>query len=256
MTSFNVATNLLAGTALLLVSVISVKPASAASVLYYRDYVIGTDAMEQALSALSSSGNSVTIASDSTQFESLISNSTFDLGIFFAQGYSADSYTSAINALGNFVSTGGKAIYADWSRNSGLAAQFGASFTGGSPNQNQMTVQSPQLGLGTYAFNSPGWGIYTTGLAALPGSSVLATFPGSDAAIVRSGNGRSIVNGFLSDTFSDGTQGKALYTAQISSLLDQPTAVPTPALLPGLIGLGMGVLRKRKAEAAKQAVEV
>lgn len=34
------------------------------------------------------------------------------------------------------------------------------------------------------------------------------------------------------------------------------TAVPTPALLPGLIGLGVGVLRKRKAEAAKQAVEV
>ncbi|MGV0023598.1 PTPA-CTERM sorting domain-containing protein [Phormidesmis priestleyi] len=25
--------------------------------------------------------------------------------------------------------------------------------------------------------------------------------------------------------------------------------MPTPALLPGLIGLGMGVLRKRKAEA-------
>ena len=28
-------------------------------------------------------------------------------------------------------------------------------------------------------------------------------------------------------------------------------AIPTPALLPGLIGLGMGVLRKRKAEAAE-----
>lgn len=34
------------------------------------------------------------------------------------------------------------------------------------------------------------------------------------------------------------------------------TAIPTPALLPGLIGLGLGVLRKRKAEAAKQTVEV
>jgi hypothetical protein len=34
------------------------------------------------------------------------------------------------------------------------------------------------------------------------------------------------------------------------------TAVPTPALLPGLIGLGVAALRKRKAEAAKQAVEV
>jgi hypothetical protein len=26
-----------------------------------------------------------------------------------------------------------------------------------------------------------------------------------------------------------------------------PTAVPTPAILPGLIGLGLGMLRKRKA---------
>lgn len=34
------------------------------------------------------------------------------------------------------------------------------------------------------------------------------------------------------------------------------TPVPTPALLPGLIGLGVGVLRKRKAEAAKQTSEV
>lgn len=29
---------------------------------------------------------------------------------------------------------------------------------------------------------------------------------------------------------------------------ESPTPVPTPALLPGLIGLGLGLLRKRKAE--------
>jgi len=33
------------------------------------------------------------------------------------------------------------------------------------------------------------------------------------------------------------------------------TAVPTPALLPGLIGLGIGVLRKRKGNVAEQAIE-
>jgi hypothetical protein len=33
------------------------------------------------------------------------------------------------------------------------------------------------------------------------------------------------------------------------------TPVPTPALLPGLIGLGVGVLRKRKGNAAEQATE-
>lgn len=33
-----------------------------------------------------------------------------------------------------------------------------------------------------------------------------------------------------------------------------PTAVPTPALLPGLIGLGLGVLRKRKSEEVETEV--
>ncbi len=32
-------------------------------------------------------------------------------------------------------------------------------------------------------------------------------------------------------------------------------AIPTPALLPGLIGLGLGVLRKRKAEGAEEVSE-
>jgi hypothetical protein len=36
---------------------------------------------------------------------------------------------------------------------------------------------------------------------------------------------------------------------------ETPTAVPTPALLPGLIGLGLGVLRKRKAQMAAASKE-
>ncbi len=47
--------------------------------------------------------------------------------------------------------------------------------------------------------------------------------------------------GFAIDNVRFGTTGQVI----------PPTAVPTPALLPGLIGLGMGVLRKRKAEAAE-----
>ena len=38
--------------------------------------------------------------------------------------------------------------------------------------------------------------------------------------------------------------------------LGAATAIPTPALLPGLVGLGVAALRKRKAEAAEQASEV
>lgn len=42
-----------------------------------------------------------------------------------------------------------------------------------------------------------------------------------------------------------GAGGDVAFKASFAS----PVAIPTPALLPGLIGLGMGVLRKRKAEA-------
>ena len=52
-------------------------------------------------------------------------------------------------------------------------------------------------------------------------------------------------NGFNSTLLIDNVTGNV-----------SPTAVPTPALLPGLIGLGVAALRKRKTEAAKQTSEV
>jgi len=53
--------------------------------------------------------------------------------------------------------------------------------------------------------------------------------------------------GFAVQT-TDNLYGRA--SVQISNLkAPAPTAIPTPALLPGLVGLGLGVLRKRKAAA-------
>lgn len=55
---------------------------------------------------------------------------------------------------------------------------------------------------------------------------------------------------------SDLTAATGLFTAQSTfnptsySLSIKAAPIPTPALLPGLIGLGIGVLRKRKAEKA------
>jgi hypothetical protein len=61
------------------------------------------------------------------------------------------------------------------------------------------------------------------------------------------------------DNFYDFTQGldSSLISVGTGPIVQPPsTAIPTPALLPGLIGLSLGMLRKRKAEAVEQASEV
>lgn len=62
--------------------------------------------------------------------------------------------------------------------------------------------------------------------------------------------------GFNNDgSFSFSESGTAS-TKPILQFIGEPaTAVPTPALLPGLIGLGVGVWRKRKTEQAEELVE-
>jgi hypothetical protein len=55
------------------------------------------------------------------------------------------------------------------------------------------------------------------------------------------------------DNFYDFTQGidSSLINVGTGPVVQPPTAVPTPALLPGLIGMGLSVWRKRKGESAK-----
>ena len=67
---------------------------------------------------------------------------------------------------------------------------------------------------------------------------------------VLSGNfqfdGATIANGTVSANRSGETVSNGIYGITLTA---QP--IPTPALLPGLVGLGMGVLRKRKKAAAE-----
>ena len=77
---------------------------------------------------------------------------------------------------------------------------------------------------------------------------------GTNTPITGSSTPNDVGYGVYSQFFPLGTAGLIG-----SSLLDTPftwavatpvTAIPTPALLPGLIGMGVAVLRKRKGEAA------
>src|SRR5688572_7432505 len=195
--------------------------------------------MTQALAGLTGT-HTVTTTDDSDEFETLIDTGDYDLGIFFAQGFSASAYADAIDALGAFAAAGGRSIYADWSRNNALVAPFGVSFTG-STNEDQVTVTLPELaaGLATNPFmlQNPGWGVISTGLS---GPLVAATFGNGDGAIAYGNDDRSVVYGFLNDTFVDENVGAALFTNQITTLL-----VPEPQAFALMGGVGLLASRRR-----------
>jgi hypothetical protein len=174
--------------------------ANAAKVLYFREASIAPDRVERALIFL---GHDVTLTGSSTDFAAQLATDGYQLGICFIQQRGAAEYASAVRALSSFVAAGGRALYADWSRDATLAAEFGAGFTGRG-DQRQVTLLGLESG-GTPAPDSvklrnTGWFSATSGLTSLPGSSVAARFENGDAAIVRGGSGRSLMFGFLNDT--------------------------------------------------------
>ena len=224
--------------------------ARAASILYYVDMVFGTDAMAHALVNVSAS-HAVTTAPTLRDFSREIASGAYDLGIFFQQNSAGRNYNTAIAALGTFVVGGGKAIYADWSRNATNGANFDVGYTG-DVNFTSLTVVDPALlagltnpvGLSAPPTN-PTWGFISFGLT----GAAAATFEGGQAAIVFGNEGRSITNGFLSDTFVVRAEGVRLYENEIGLLLGTPP-VPLPAALPlfasALVGLtGLALLRQR-----------
>jgi hypothetical protein len=75
----------------------------------------------------------------------------------------------------------------------------------------------------------------------LPGGVVAATFPNTQAAIVVGNSGRTIFNGFLTDTFSDGPEGVQLYINEINFVVAglQQAAIPEQAsmIVWSLLGL-------------------
>ncbi len=235
--------------------VVAAGQVQAGTILYFSDFTLGTDRMAQALANRVAGGDSVTTVSSAAAFQAQLTGGGYDLGIFMVQGSSG--YASAINSLGTFAIGGGKSIYADWSRNTGLAAQFGASFTGNT-NQTQMTITDPSLLAGLanpINLINPGWGVFSTGLS---GGVSAATFVGNGESAITIGNsGRSIVNGFLTDTFSNGAEGVRLYENQIGYLLDTTAPVPEPASL-AVFGIaacvaGFGAVRRRRSEKLQAA---
>lgn len=125
-------------------------------------------------------------------------------------------------------------------------------------------IDRADTGVGNFDFefnyNEINWetGDASDGVGGLGGSSARVGFSnGSSVAEELIG---SAVNGALLDngpnSLVNGSQGsnelgRYLFTVRNGSVVAPPdsTPVPTPALLPGLIGFGMSILRKKKGEA-------
>ena len=225
-----------------------VATANAGSILYFNDYCVGTDQMAAALAAVAADHTTTTVTS-SADFATEIAGGTYDLGIFMKQNYYS-GHGDGIYALGDFVAGGGAAIYTDWTRNDTYAALFEAAWTGG-VNDSPVYVTDPSLDDGItnpIVLTNPGWGVFSMDV---DGPDIAARFDDpvtGDGAIAIGHSGRAIVNGFLTDTFSVGSQGVQLYMNEIDYLIgDEGAPVPEPStiilFLFGLLGM-IGLKKK------------
>jgi hypothetical protein len=213
-------------------------PSSAASILYRVDHVVGTDVMD---AALVSSGHTITKIATDLSGQTLAS---YDIVIYANQNLSqADGDQAALDA---YMASGGKLIYANWRTSAaGELPAINSAYTGGI---NQVGITLSQFASGVtnpLTAVNPGWGVFTTGLTALAGGTVAAMFDNGDAAIVIGTDGRSIHNGFLTDT----VDSQQLYLNEIDFLLSG--AVPEPAtwamMISGFAMAGFAARRRTKA---------
>ena len=231
---------LLAGAALT-ATIAMASAADAASLLYRTDLGAtggGTDYLGAAIAA-----SAFTVTSTSGDLSSF-TLADYDVVVYANQNYGIPS--GDLTALNAFIASGGKVIFNDWTRSSGFNGQ--ATYTGNN-NQTSITL-GPQFSSGIVsplAVTNTSWGTFAMGLASA-GGTVAATFGNGDAAIVVGNGGKTIVNGFLSDT----VHSQQLYTNELASFA---AGVPEPATWAmmiagfGLVGANLRDTRRKRVTA-------
>ncbi len=195
-----------------------------ADILYFNDTTASTDSMAIALSQYTAShpGVSVYTTNSDSTFATQLATGKYNLAIFFDQNFFPSSLSNGVSALQAWVAGGGKAIVDDFAttQGNGFVSPFGANFSG-PVNKNQFTVTNPNLSTGLYTIsNTGGWLTYTTDLTATTGVAAGYFTPNdpTTGAIIVGNGGKTILNGFLNDSFTDPNQGAALFTAELNAV--------------------------------------
>lgn len=177
------------------------------TVLYYADSFNGTDYMSQALSA---AGDTVTTATSWSDFDTKLAAGSYDLAVAFGQGSCANP---DVTTLTNYVSGGGRLIFADYCGNPAYDSLLDVTYTG-NENETNMTLVSPfdQGVTNPMTLVNPGWTVFSMGLAAGTGGTSDCTFASnSDSCLVVGNGGRTVTLGFLSDA-APSADGVGLFT--------------------------------------------
>ena len=194
--------------------------APAANVLYFRDAAPAADQLGQ---ALHTSAHTINQVPDAGTFQAELATGNYQLAVFTVLQQDAAQFAPAINALGQWVAGGGRALYFDWSGNATLAAPFQANFTSATDLQ-RVTVTdatlAASLSRNPIDLRKTFWFRTSRGLAPLAGGTVLATFENGHAAVIRGNGGRSLVYGFASDAPANAET----FASGLALLLGEPVA--------------------------------
>ena len=212
-----------------------------ADVLYWSDYDLGSNPFPQAITEL---GLNQETAADVSDFNTKLAVDNYSLAILFLQSNYYDA--SQLSNLPDYLNNGGKVIFTDWTMDNTKSAWFGTTYTG-AYNSDTVTLNAGFLtnGIGnTLNLTNPGWGTFSMDMA-LNGATQGAFFADGGVAVAYTSN--SIINGMLSDTFTDPAMGLQFAKNEIG-YLQSVTVTPEPVsmLLFGVGGLTMAALRKKK----------
>jgi len=205
--------------------------ASGENALVFVDMAFANDGVVNSLTA---NGYNVTVASGASDFDTKMQSGNYDLVVLFVQNMLAADYGLSLTAISNYIANGKKMIFATWAVNiySGLndnayAALFDAYFSG-STNLTTVTVTDPTMASGItnpFTLTGLGWGIFSVGLHAMNGATVLGTFENGDAAIVLGHRGNTVMLGYLSDATPVGER-QAIFSNVSNAAVTHPVPVP------------------------------